>query len=519
MAVASAFYVPEMLQQPLGSVPQNVAALKDIASAAGHSLHDISAEILTQWAQIEAEFPGGLKKYLSKDTRFEPKKRANRNTKWVAKHQMQEGHVLRVADPSSLGVDSVQQYSGYFDVEEEDKHFFYWFFESRNDPKNDPVLLWLNGGPGCSSMTGQFFELGPSSINEDLTLTWNPSSWNQNASVIFLDQPVNVGFSYSSNRVKNSRAAAEDVHKFLTLFFDYFPQYSHQDFHIAGESYAGHYIPAIATEIQSHEDKNFNLSSILIGNGITDGKTQVDYYQPMACGEGGYPAVITPEQCDKMVADVPKCKALIDFCYSSNNWLACVAPNFYCNSVTMGAYQTTGRNVYDIREQCGESALCYEQEDWITAYLNQPHVLEAIGAEVEVFEGCKNDVGVDFVFDGDHNRPFHGDIADLLDDGLPVLIYAGDKDFICNWLGNRAWTDALEWSDADKFARAETNIWKAKVNGKKVSAGTVKSAGLLTYLRVYDAGHMVPFNQPETSLDMVNRWVAGDRKFDGRIRK
>ncbi|RDW25909.1 Alpha/Beta hydrolase protein [Yarrowia lipolytica] len=540
MSVVSAFSIPEipLLQQnPLGGLdqvqdaismsPATVSALKDIASSAGERIQDVSAEILHSWAQIEHEFPGGLKRYLQttaqQDTRFEPKKlAANRNTKWIAKHTMESApsHVLRVADPSSLGLDDVQQYSGYVDIEEEDKHFFYWFFESRNDPKNDPVLLWLNGGPGCSSMTGQFFELGPSSINEDLTLTWNPSSWNQNASVIFLDQPVNVGFSYSSNRVKNSRAAAEDVHKFLSLFFDKFPKYAKQDFHIAGESYAGHYIPAIATEIQSHSDKNYNLTSILIGNGITDERTQVEYYRPMACGEGGYPAVITPEECDKMERDVPKCQRLVDLCYSTNNRIACVAPNFYCNAVTMGAYQQTGRNVYDIREQCGDSDLCYEQEDWITAYLNQPHVLEAIGAEVEVFEGCKNDVGIDFVFDGDHNRPFHYDIADLLDDGLPVLIYAGDKDFICNWLGNQAWTDTLDWTDAESFFLAETRNWTAQVptkhgKTKAVHAGTVKNAGKLTYLRVFDAGHMVPFNQPETSLDMVNRWIAGDYAFKG----
>ncbi|QNP96321.1 Carboxypeptidase Y [Yarrowia lipolytica] len=520
MSVVSAFSIPEipLLQQnPLGGLdqvqdaismsPATVSALKDIASSAGERIQDVSAEILHSWAQIEHEFPGGLKRYLQttaqQDTRFEPKKlAANRNTKWIAKHTMESapGHVLRVADPSSLGLDDVQQYSGYVDIEEEDKHFFYWFFESRNDPKNDPVLLWLNGGPGCSSMTGQFFELGPSSINEDLTL-----------------EPF---FLEPERLLKNSRAAAEDVHKFLSLFFDKFPKYAKQDFHIAGESYAGHYIPAIATEIQSHSDKNYNLTSILIGNGITDERTQVEYYRPMACGEGGYPAVITPEECDKMERDVPKCQRLVDLCYSTNNRIACVAPNFYCNAVTMGAYQQTGRNVYDIREQCGDSDLCYEQEDWITAYLNQPHVLEAIGAEVEVFEGCKNDVGIDFVFDGDHNRPFHYDIADLLDDGLPVLIYAGDKDFICNWLGNQAWTDTLDWTDAESFFLAETRNWTAQVptkhgKTKAVHAGTVKNAGKLTYLRVFDAGHMVPFNQPETSLDMVNRWIAGDYAFKG----
>ena len=153
----------------------------------------------------------------------------------------------KAVDPSSLGIDDVKQYSGYLDDDEEGKHLFYWFFESRNDPKNDPVVLWLNGGPGCSSLTGLFLELGPSSITKNLSIEFNPYSWNKNASVIFLDQPVNVGYSYSDNAVSNTVAASKDVYALMTLFFKQFPEYAKQDFHIAGESYAGHYIPVFVS--------------------------------------------------------------------------------------------------------------------------------------------------------------------------------------------------------------------------------------------------------------------------------
>ena len=111
-----------------------------------------------------------------------PKTKVNRrpDQEWDFVVQQDASHKLRVnkvKDPQVLGVDpGVKQYTGYLDVEEEDKHFFYWFFESRNDPKNDPVILWLNGGPGCSSLTGQFFELGPSSIGPELKPIYNPYS-------------------------------------------------------------------------------------------------------------------------------------------------------------------------------------------------------------------------------------------------------------------------------------------------------------------------------------------------------
>lgn len=100
---------------------------------------------------------------------------------------------LRTVDPSKLGIDTVKQWSGYMDYKDS-KHFFYWFFESRNDPANDPIILWLNGGPGCSSFTGLLFELGPSSIGADMKPIHNPYSWNNNASMIFLEQPLESAF-------------------------------------------------------------------------------------------------------------------------------------------------------------------------------------------------------------------------------------------------------------------------------------------------------------------------------------
>ena len=134
---------------------------------------------------------------------------------------------IKNTNPEILGLDTVKQYTGYIDVESIDHHYFFWFFESRNDPKNDPIVLWLNGGPGCSSATGLFFELGPSSINSTLQPVHNPYSWNSNASVILLDQPVGVGYSYSGgDEVRNTETAAKDVFVFFELYFMKFPLFT-----------------------------------------------------------------------------------------------------------------------------------------------------------------------------------------------------------------------------------------------------------------------------------------------------
>lgn len=416
-------------------------------------------------------------------------------------------------DPSALGVDpGVKQYSGYLDDDEEDKHLFYWFFESRNDPENDPVVLWLNGGPGCSSLTGLFLELGPSSITKKLELKGNPASWNNNASVIFLDQPVNVGYSYSSNPVSNTVAAGKDIYALLTLFFHQYPEYQKQDFHIAGESYAGHYIPVFTTEILKHEDRNINLKSVLIGNGLTDAYTQYAYYRPMACGEGGHETVLSQSECDSMDSALPRCQSLINSCYESGSAWSCVPATIYCNNAMMGPYQKTGLNVYDIRSKCEDSSnLCYSAMGWISEFLNQQDIREALGAEVDSYDSCNFDINRNFMFAGDWMQPYHQLVPKILEE-LPILIYAGDVDFICNWLGNEAWTNELEWSGHKGFAKAELeDLTLASDSSKKDKAyGKVKSSGNLTFMRIFQAGHMVPMDQPEASIDFFNRWLGGE---------
>ncbi|KAI9829941.1 MAG: hypothetical protein M1819_005913 [Sarea resinae] len=422
-----------------------------------------------------------------------------------------EAYNLRTksVDPSKLGVDpGVKQYSGYLDDEENDKHLFYWFFESRNDPANDPVVLWLNGGPGCSSLTGLFLELGPSSIDENLKVVYNPYSWNSNASVIFLDQPVNVGFSYSGGTVSNTVAAGKDVYALLTLFFKQFPQYAKQDFHIAGESYAGHYIPVFTSEILSHKKTNINLKSVMIGNGLTDGLTQYEHYKPMACGDGGWPAVLDEGECQAMENAYPRCASLIENCYNSESVWSCVPASIYCNNAMLGPYQRTGQNVYDVRGKCEDgNNLCYKQLGWITDYLNQKEVQKELGVEVSGYDSCNFDINRNFLFQGDWMQPFHRLVPGILEK-IPVLIYAGDADFICNWLGNQAWTEALEWPGQKSFNKAPLSNLKLTDNGKKI--GEVKSSGNFTFLRIHAAGHMVPLDQPEPSLDMFNRWLGGE---------
>ena len=521
--------VPEALNEALKSASDKASDWRRPLENLQHELKHLTEEARSVWDEVALMFPESMEQAaffsLPKAHVKKPASHWDFHTSgsdlqsvWVTNENGEqerevdgnlEAFNLRTkkVDPHKLGVDKVKQYSGYLDNEEDDKHLFYWFFESRNDPKNDPVVLWLNGGPGCSSLTGLFMELGPSFINKDREVKFNPSSWNANASVIFLDQPVNVGYSYSGSSVSNTVAAGKDVYALLTLFFKQFPEYADKPFHISGESYAGHYIPVFASEILSHKKRNINLQSVLIGNGLTDGLTQYEYYRPMACGDGGWPAVLSEDECTSMDNSLPRCQSLIENCYSSESVWSCVPASIYCNNAIIGPYQRTGQNPYDVRKQCQGSNLCYDELDWIQEYLNRADVMEALGAEVDSYDSCNMDINRNFLFQGDWMQPFHRLVPGILEK-IPVLIYAGDADFICNWLGNLAWTKALEWPGQKSYVKAPIEDFKLQDDGTKL--GSVKSAGNFTFMRIHAAGHMVPYDQPTASLEMLNRWLSGE---------
>jgi cathepsin A (carboxypeptidase C) len=143
--------------------------------------------------------------------------------------------------------------------------------------------------------------------------------------------------------------------------------------------------------------------------------------------------------------------------------------------------------VYDIRGKCEDSSnLCYSALGYISEYLNKKEVQQELGAEVSSYDSCNFDINRNFLFQGDWMQPFHRLVPGILEQ-IPVLIYAGDADFICNWLGNQAWTEALEWPGQKDFNKASIKDIKLDSGDKY---GKIKSSGNFTFLQIFGAGHM-----------------------------
>ena len=133
----------------------------------------------------------------------------------------------------------------------------YWLALAETNPNTSPVVLWLNGGPGSSSLLGFLQEEGPLLINATGGLMENPWSWTKYVNLLALEAPVGVGYSYCSRQLNDKKpckntdryTASASRAALVDFFTNKFPQFASNEFYITGESYAGVYIPTLSKEI------------------------------------------------------------------------------------------------------------------------------------------------------------------------------------------------------------------------------------------------------------------------------
>lgn len=230
----------------------------------------------------------------------------------------------------------------------------------------------------------------------------------------------------------------------------------------------------------------------------------LQWYPEMAYKNSHGIQAINKETYEAMNAVVPQCTKLIHQCNKGDNAIddfACQTAFTVCNIGLTSPYQATGLNPYDIRKECGNNPLCYDFSAE-TKFMDSAATREALGVVKQSHKWASCNYGINMKFHTDWMKDFSPFVADLVNDGIPALIYAGDVDFICNYMGNKAWTYNLEWKGKDEFQAATEHDW----NG----VGMARTAEGLTFLQIYDAGHMVPTDQPEVALDMLKTFVSGE---------
>ncbi|KAI0774787.1 serine carboxypeptidase [Trametes elegans] len=410
----------------------------------------------------------------------------NTNSKVVteAKVKTTPGQLRIVENSGVCEAPGVYQASGYADLAENESLWF-WFFEARHNPDTAPLTLWLNGGPGSSSMIGLFQEHGPCRItNDSKSVDPNPNSWNEVSNMLYLDQPVGVGFSHGETKVGTSQQAAQDIWEFLQILFKdgRFAKYQKHDFALWTESYILDQNAAIANG--SLSDISVNLKTFGVGDGTTDALLQYPGYIQYAKSNPYQSPLIPLDQIDAINQNLTKpggCSDQIAECYKTGIDDTCSDAQNYCNTYVLGPIEGDWDPYYVLSKYPDPYPPALDD------FLANETLTKAIGAESQ-WAMINYDVYTNFAHTGDWMRNARPPLERVVDAGVRTLVYVGDADMITNVAGIESLLDGMQTKFSDEYAQQALGNYTVR----GVAAGVYKNAGTLSYLRLFGAGHEVP---------------------------
>ena len=401
-------------------------------------------------------------------------------------------------------------YTGYITTNNATQSKLYYTLYSFNGAENPaasinddaPLILWLQGGPGCSVQQGDHTEIGPFQIVIDgdkvLTLPRN-MTWNKKAHLLFPEDILGVGFSVvGDENITSSTQVAEYFHVFLARFYQLYPSLLKQDLYIVGESYGGHFAPAVAAKIVSNITQNqIKLAGVAIGDGLVDTIGQIGWWAQYSYAAGLIDAVTRDQY-----------KALQNqmYMYISNDQydLASAAMDEILGGLITegGGFMAINFRLYE-----GTSEL-YDLSVWLA---NQTvKALLHVDPTAE-YNGCES--GVSSAFTRDLISSFAENLTYVMNyqgGAIKTLIYQGQDDMLINTPGAMSYIQRLsDWIGLPSYNSAKRVTWTA-IDDPTQIYGTYKHFGSFTYATVNKAGHMVPEYQPESCFDMITRFITNN---------
>ncbi|XP_028551528.1 serine carboxypeptidase-like 17 isoform X2 [Dendrobium catenatum] len=394
--------------------------------------------------------------------------------------------------------------TGYIEVDEfYDVQLFYYFIESERNPREDPLLLWLTGGPGCSAFSGLSLEIGPLKFiseryNGSLpNLVYHPYSWTKISNIIFLDSPVGTGFSFSNHPEgyeTGDKSWSKHAVIFLRKWLKDHPQFLSNPLYIAGDSYAGKVVPLVVHNILNGKDleeqPKFNIQGYMIGNPSTGEFIDYNAQVPFAFGMG----IISDElyqgidkNCEGEDYENPKnspCASLIQIFEEFKSELmttqilepkcsfAAPKPNYISNT---------------------RRSMLVQQS--YTVLFEPPIPDVKCRGKVKEWQRCIHDLN--YTKDVRSNLEYQ---VNITTSGHRALVYSGDHDMVVPFMGTKEWIKSLKFSIRDP--------WRSWHVSGQVAGYTESYSNNMTFATVKGAGHTAPEYKAKECLAMFRRWIS-----------
>ncbi|PRQ37049.1 putative peptidase S10, serine carboxypeptidase, alpha/Beta hydrolase [Rosa chinensis] len=423
--------------------------------------------------------------------------------------------------------------SGYIGVgDDEEVQLFYYFIESQRNPAQDPLLYWITGGPGCSSLAGFFFESGPLVFNyKDYngslpTLQDNPYAWTQGLNIIYLDAPVGAGYSYSetqSGYVMDDYKFVAQIYEFLQKWLEAHPTYLENLLYIGGDSYSGIPIPMLAEQIIDGNENGsvpmMNLKGYVLGNPVTDSvidmNARVTYAHRLSLvSDQLYKAAKTSCNGDYVNVDSSNdaCIADIDAISELTNDINLVhILEPYCSNALPTAKEMCQARRYlkDLSKGLlssppnGPALWCRSYNHMLASvWANNKGVQDALGVRrgtKQFWQYCNTTLAYTKV--ATSVVSYHQILSKRAD--LRALIYSGDHDMSIPHIGTQEWIKTLNLTVDESW-----RTWSIDGQTAGYTKKLINEVFSLTFVTIKGAGHFAAEYKIKECAAMIDRWMG-----------
>jgi len=421
-------------------------------------------------------------------------------TPYIESGDVETGRQMAMVDSSKLQNmnEDVESYSGFLTVDKPNNgNMFFWFFPAEESPDTAPVVIWLQGGPGGSSMFGALKLHGPiittvDGNNQLSGVEKNPYSWGRKHNMLYIDNPVGAGFSFSDKMPETQMEVTNNLYEFLQQWYTLFPMYQSNPFYPFGESYAGKFVPSLTRHIHERNQEDDDKIKInLVGMGIGDGwmspyhnaRYANQLYQVGLVDENDRDYCLAQEQNTQHYIDAG---SLYEAWQSWNNEFG-----YFLTKMDCGYYYNIAICDFDPAEDNYEDFcnLASTREALHVGQMPFPNPGDVYFSMINVFMESQ----------------MH-DIEFVLNAGYKTLIYDGNFDIICNHSGILDMIADMQWDGKADYDKAMRTVYHY---GSEV-VGYLKKAQNLDLLVVRNAGHMVPLSQPPWAQQMIEDFTSGN---------
>lgn len=400
-------------------------------------------------------------------------------------------------------------YSGLVETDEvEHSNIFYWLFMSPKAKEDTKLVLWFSGGPGGSGQGSILDENGPLQfrVKDDKSVevySRIEESFAGVANVIYVDQPLGVGYSSSDKNVTKGKEVGETMLQFMLEFYELYPELHDQKLVIAGNSYAGHFIPNVVKEFLSYNKESNNqipLDTMIVEDGYVDPITQRLSIKELVIGTG----LLTLDYLSDYELLEQKCEQAFylspDTAFSD------------CKAMNSMLSKTDGNwGIMDVRYPAGYNFL---PGDVVNNYFSTKEVqrqLHTITSESTIpFSSFNTTVYKNMRFDALIDNT--ADYNDIVNSGINTLIYTASLDGLDGALGTQLWLQNLEITQNEDFEGIQSVYHYNGTDSELHVGGTFKvyqdkDGNRMSYSTVYNAGHVLGNTQLPVSRALLEDMI------------